>query len=285
MLLLRGRRDRWGGCPVNYFPFHIGDYLSATRHLSWVEDGAFRRLLDVYYTTEKALPLELKQVWRLVLATTEDQREAVETVLVEFFEKTEAGWVNRRADAEIDAMRDKQQKQRDKANKRWHKPAAEPGIASAMPRHADGDAAASEIDADAMPPTPTPTPTPDKEKPSASSADKLPPCQPQAVIDLYHEALPELPGVRLMTDKRRKAIGGFWRWVLTSKKTDGSRRAQTADQALTWIRSYFERATDNDFLMGRGRRADGHENWQCDLDFLLTEKGMKHVIEKTKEAA
>jgi hypothetical protein len=125
----------------------------------------------------------------------------------------------------------------------------------------------------------------EQEKPSASSADKLPPCQPQAVIDLYHEALPELPGVRLMTDKRRKAIGGFWRWVLTSKKTDGSRRAQTADQALTWIRSYFERATDNDFLMGRGRRSDEHANWQCDFDFLLTEKGMKHVIEKTKEAA
>lgn len=124
-----------------------------------------------------------------------------------------------------------------------------------------------------------------KEEPSASSADKLPTCQPQAVIDLYHEALPELPSVRLMTDKRRKAIGSFWRWVLTSKKTDGSRRAQTADQALTWIGSYFARANENDFLMGRGRRADGHENWQCDMDFLLTDKGMKHVIEKTKEAA
>lgn len=124
-----------------------------------------------------------------------------------------------------------------------------------------------------------------EQKPSASSADKLPTCQPQAVIDLYHEALPELPSVRLMTEKRRKAIGSFWRWVLTSKKTDGSRRAQTADQALTWIGSYFARANENDFLMGRGRRADGHENWQCDMDFLLTDKGMKHVIEKTKEAA
>ena len=33
---------------------HIGDYLSATRHLSWEEDAAFRRLLDTYYSTEKA---------------------------------------------------------------------------------------------------------------------------------------------------------------------------------------------------------------------------------------
>lgn len=125
----------------------------------------------------------------------------------------------------------------------------------------------------------------EQEKPSASSADKLPPCQPQAVIDLYHEALPELPNVRLMNDKRRKAIGTFWRWVLTSKKTDGSRRAQTADQALTWIRSYFDRARDNDFLMGRTQRQGEHANWQCDLDFLMTDRGMKHVIEKTKEHA
>ena len=38
---------------MNYYPFHIGDYLSATRHLSWEEDAAYRRLLDTYYTTEK----------------------------------------------------------------------------------------------------------------------------------------------------------------------------------------------------------------------------------------
>lgn len=143
---------------MNYYPFHIGDYLSATRHLSWEEDAAYRRLLDTYYTTEKPLPLDLRAVCRLVLAQTESQREAVETVLQEFFEKTENGWINRRADAEIDAMRVKQQKQREKANKRWHVQTQEHGSASAMPQHVDGDATAQKNDADAMPPTPTPTP-------------------------------------------------------------------------------------------------------------------------------
>ena len=141
---------------MNYYPFHIGDYLSATRHLSWEEDAAFRRLLDTYYTTEKALPADLRAVCRLVLATTESQREAVAQVLQEFFELTEAGWVNHRADQEIDAMREKQQKQRDKANKRWHKPEQEHGNASAMPRHEEANATASNSDANAMPPTPTP---------------------------------------------------------------------------------------------------------------------------------
>ena len=93
---------------MNYYPFHIGDYLSATRHLSWEEDTAYRRLLDVYYMAEKALPSDAGQVSRLVLATTDVQRLAVQAVLDEFFELTSEGWINRRADAEIEGMRDKQ---------------------------------------------------------------------------------------------------------------------------------------------------------------------------------
>lgn len=145
---------------INYYPFHIGDYVSATRHLSWEEDIAYRRMLDTYYTTERPLPLDERAVCRLVLATTEGQRAAVEAVLAEFFKRTESGWVSARADSEILAMQERQQKQRDKANKRWHEPRTERGNALAMPQHEQTDAAASNHDAVAMPPTPTPTPTP-----------------------------------------------------------------------------------------------------------------------------
>lgn len=92
---------------MNYYPFHIGDYLSATRHLSWDEDAAYRRLLDTYYTTEKPLPLDLRAVCRLVVASTEEQRHAVQVVLEEFFVQTPDGWVNSRADEEIKAAREK----------------------------------------------------------------------------------------------------------------------------------------------------------------------------------
>jgi hypothetical protein len=119
-------------------------------------------------------------------------------------------------------------------------------------------------------------------KPSASSAAKLPTCPTQAVIDLYHAILPSLPKVRLQTKTRTKGIASLWTWVLTSKKTDGSPRATTADEALQWIEKYFHRAMANDFLMGRTPRTGEHANWQCDLDFLLTERGKTHVIEKTQ---
>jgi uncharacterized protein YdaU (DUF1376 family) len=210
---------------LNYYPFHIGDYLSATRHLSWEEDAAYRRLLDTYYTTEKPLPADLRAVCRLVLATTDGQREAVRVVLEEFFRQTEEGWINTRADAEIEAMREKQQKQRDKANKRWAKPATEPGIASAVPQQAKPDATASETRADAMPPTPTPTPTPTpKERVETRRASRLPPdwALPPEWRDWARSARPDLDPAKV-ADRFRD----FW---VAKAGRDGAK----LDWAATW---------------------------------------------------
>ena len=66
---------------MNFYPFNIGDYSAATKHLSWDEDLAFRRLLDAYYTREEPIPLDRRQAYRLVMAQTDAQREAVDIVL------------------------------------------------------------------------------------------------------------------------------------------------------------------------------------------------------------
>lgn len=122
-----------------------------------------------------------------------------------------------------------------------------------------------------------------KEEPKGSvSADKLPPCPRQAIVDLYHQALPELPAIRIVDDKTRgNAISNFWKFALTSKKPDGALRATDSESALAWTKAYFERASENDFLMGRSGQDGKHRNWKADLDFLMTTKGMKHVIERT----
>lgn len=117
-----------------------------------------------------------------------------------------------------------------------------------------------------------------------TSPAKLPTCPTQAIVDLYHEVLPELPSIRLMTDKRKRSIAQFWSFVLTSKKTDGTSRADNADTAMVWTRQFFNRARENDFLMGRSKRSAEHAGWVCDLDYLLSEKGRIQIIEKTKDA-
>ena len=90
---------------MNYYPHHIGDYLTATAHLSWLEDAAYRRLLDLYYSREQALPEDIGQACRLVRALTDDERAAVGTVLHEFFTLDGAGWTHNRCDIEIERAR------------------------------------------------------------------------------------------------------------------------------------------------------------------------------------
>jgi len=91
---------------MNYFELHIGDYAEATAHLTFVEDAAYIRMLRKYYSTEKPLPADLKAVQRLILARTKEEREAVETVLNEFFTLQEDGWHNSRCDAELARFKD-----------------------------------------------------------------------------------------------------------------------------------------------------------------------------------
>lgn len=86
---------------MNFYPHHIGDYLTATAHLTWLEDCAYRRLLDNYYSREKAIPADVAQACRLVRATGKEERKAVETVLQEFFKLDAAGWVHVRCEEEI----------------------------------------------------------------------------------------------------------------------------------------------------------------------------------------
>lgn len=86
---------------MNFYPHHIGDYLTATAHLSWVEDCAYRRLLDLYYSREQAIPADVGQAARLCRATSKDERKAVETVLSEFFTLADGGWMHSRCEQEI----------------------------------------------------------------------------------------------------------------------------------------------------------------------------------------
>lgn len=83
---------------MHYYNFNIGDYIKHTMHLSPEEDLCYRRLLDLYYDTEQPIPIDIPRVSRRIRLAS----EIVESVLKEFFEITEEGYRNRRADAEIE---------------------------------------------------------------------------------------------------------------------------------------------------------------------------------------
>ena len=53
---------------MNFYKHHLGDYTKDTAHLSWMEDCAYRRMLDCYYGREAALPVDRAAIYRLVRA-------------------------------------------------------------------------------------------------------------------------------------------------------------------------------------------------------------------------
>lgn len=104
---------------MNHYPHHIGDYAEATAHLSFIEDTAYSRLIRKYYATEKPLPADVKAVQRLVGARTKEERDAVQTILSEFFTLQDDGWHQPRCDAELERYFEKSSKASASANSRW----------------------------------------------------------------------------------------------------------------------------------------------------------------------
>lgn len=87
---------------MNFYKHHIGDYASATEHLTWDEDQAYSRLLRVYYRDERPIPSDISKACRLARAATKLQRQAVAQVLAEFFFLDGDVYRNKRADLEIE---------------------------------------------------------------------------------------------------------------------------------------------------------------------------------------
>ena len=82
---------------MHFYKFHIGDYMSHTRHISLLEDLAYRRLLDFYFLHEQ--PIKHRDAARQI--GMREHEEDVLTVLNEFFLSTDDGFVNPRANKEI----------------------------------------------------------------------------------------------------------------------------------------------------------------------------------------
>jgi len=80
-----------------WYKFHLGDYITHTLHLADAEDLAYRRLLDLYYMSERPIPLDTDAVARKIRLDL----DITESVLSEFFERTDDGYRNNRCDVEI----------------------------------------------------------------------------------------------------------------------------------------------------------------------------------------
>jgi uncharacterized protein YdaU (DUF1376 family) len=86
---------------VNYYEHHLGDYLRDAGHLTFIEDAAYRRLIDAYYIQEKPLPPDVRECQKLARCQTAKERKAVAYVLAKFFVQNDDGFHQKRCDEVI----------------------------------------------------------------------------------------------------------------------------------------------------------------------------------------
>ena len=130
---------------MNWYKFFPKDFQFKTAHLDHIENLTYRLLLDEMYITERPIALDLKPLARRLRLS----EVVMASVLGEFFQQTEAGWVNQRVEEEMLAYRATCERQSQNASKRWNK-----SNAMALPRDAAAlppDATAMPLDAVAMP--------------------------------------------------------------------------------------------------------------------------------------
>lgn len=94
---------------MHYYQFHVSDYLHDTAHLTPEEDIVYRRLLDLYYTSERPIPNETQSVARRIRMPK--QAEIVASILREFFvlQSSENSWHHKRCDELISSYQAKTQ--------------------------------------------------------------------------------------------------------------------------------------------------------------------------------
>ena len=90
---------------MHTYDFHIGDYARDTAHLSLLEHGVYRLLLDRLYSDEAPLPLDVTKLTRKLGAKTTTEQNAVATVLDEFFHQTPEGYTHKRVIQELSEAR------------------------------------------------------------------------------------------------------------------------------------------------------------------------------------
>lgn len=229
---------------MHYYQHSIGDYRRDTMHLTLLEHGIYRQLIDLYYLNECELNAN---ALRLICARTAEEVQAAESVLNEFFIKTETGYTHKRCDAEIERFHTKSAKAKASADARWG------GVnANALPMD-------SERIADGML-TNNHKPLTNNQLNTLVPNDVVDDCPHEKIIESYHKHLPMLTQVKVWSDKRQKLLKTRW-------------REEPKRQRLEFWDKFFSYVAKSDFLTGRAGQ------WQADIEWLLNSSNFLKVIE------
>jgi uncharacterized protein YdaU (DUF1376 family) len=246
---------------MHYYQFNIGDYQSHTSHLTEMEDLAYRRMIEWCYLHERALPVEIAEIGRLIRMRSHS--DSIATVLREFFESTADGWSNARVVKEIVKFGEKSEKARRSAKSRWD--------ANALPTQSEGNANQEPITNNQEPI--------DIEAKASLSGSTFPPCPHQEILKLYSKHLPNLPQPRVWDGARANHLKS--RWVQAAKPSSYSPGGYaTHEEGLQWWDSFFEYVAGT--KLAKGFESQGRV-WRPDITWMIKAENFAKIIEQRYE--
>lgn len=104
---------------MHHFEFNIGSYRRDTGHLTLLEHGVYRMLIDSYYMNEGPLKADDEQLMRTHCIRSADEQKAYANVMKDFFRLEDEYYVHDGCDKVLEKIFAKSQAARESAEARW----------------------------------------------------------------------------------------------------------------------------------------------------------------------
>ena len=244
-----------------WYPMYPGDFIRDTIHLSAEDVGCYIRLINHYYSTGKPIPDDIQVIRKIIGESLQKTRKKLE-VFDNFFERKDGFLRHERIDKELAKSKYLNEKLSEAGRKGGKKTQAQ---AQARPQPQP------QPHKDISRPHPRPcdiqqktegeneSPEPTENKPKRATVPY------QAIVDLYHEILPELPRCEIITTKRKGQIGA---------------RHRDLDNELRKWGNFFKYIRQSDFLMGKTQPVPGRKQFKATLEWVTNESNFAKISEE-----
>lgn len=258
---------------MNFYKHWLGDYARDTADLSLMEHGAYRVMLDHYYTCRGDMPADLMKLERVCKARSSVERGAVQEIANRFFPINGDGRRhNKRADEEIERYKGQamanqiiaEQRERKRKDARTKHDHDNEGITIRATNDAPAIARSQKK---------ITTSTPNGVEGRVTAPD----CPLQSLIDLYHDVLPMCTRMEKNTPARLQVIRARWREE--AKPREKHRGYSTAEDGLAYWRRFFAWVSDSKFLTGKEPGRDGKPPFVASLPWLVKSENFAKCIE------
>ncbi len=252
---------------MHYYKFNIADYRKDTGHLSTIEHGIYRQLIDWYYLDETPIPLETQVVSRRLRLASEVEILSLKNVLSDYFKESKLGYVHKRIDVDIADYHEQAEKNKNNG-KLGGRPKKTQSVISGLPDESQNNPNHKPLTINHKPR--------DTDAYASLSAEGLPTCPHQDILLLYKKHLPHLTQPRVWEGNRQVVLKS--RWIQAAKPSNYSPEGyKTKEDGLKWWDSFFGYIANDSSLANGFKTKD--RTWLPDLEWITNATNFAKIID------